>query len=185
MLRQLSACLLLAPIWVWAADSPSLSWPQFRGPGGKGVGDDRAALPSEFGPDKNVVWKTPLPSGHGSPCIWGDRIFVTSYDASKQLLEVDIRLAKITKVSEHKLANDFYSALRSEAVHFHSRIAYPHLPIIESLHWTECDSINRLPALLLIWENEEKCEAGRQTEFMQDAHAAKGIPPAIELLRES
>src|ERR1700722_17625656 len=88
MLRKLPACLLFAPIWVWAADSPSLSWPQFRGPGGKGVGDDRAALPSEFGPNKNVVWKTPLPSGHGSPCIWGDRIFVTSFDVSRKLLEV-------------------------------------------------------------------------------------------------
>ncbi len=88
MLRKLPACLLLAPIWVWVADSPSLSWPQFRGPGGKGVGDDRAALPSEFGPNKNVVWKTPFPSGHSSPCIWCDRIFVTSFDVGRKLLEV-------------------------------------------------------------------------------------------------
>ena len=88
MLRKLPACLLLAPIWGWAADSPSLNWPQFRGPAGNGVGDDRAALPSEFGPNKNVVWKTPLPGGHGSPCIWGDRIFVTSFDVSRKLLEV-------------------------------------------------------------------------------------------------
>ncbi len=81
-------CFLLAVICVFAADSPAQNWPQFRGPSGSGVGDERANLPSEFGPNKNVVWKTALPSGHGSPCIWGDRIFVTSFDAGKKLLEV-------------------------------------------------------------------------------------------------
>jgi outer membrane protein assembly factor BamB len=88
MFRKLSVCFLLAAFCLLAADSPSLNWPQFRGPGGSGIGDDRAELPSEFGPNKNVIWKTALPSGHGSPCIWGDRIFVTSYDAGKKLLEV-------------------------------------------------------------------------------------------------
>jgi outer membrane protein assembly factor BamB len=87
-LRKFSVCFLLAPIYGIAADSPALNWPQFRGPGGSGVGDERSVLPSEFGPNKNVVWKTSLPSGHGSPCIWGDRIFVTSFDAAKNLLEV-------------------------------------------------------------------------------------------------
>jgi outer membrane protein assembly factor BamB len=29
-----------------------------------------------------------LPGGQGSPCIWGDRIFVTSFDAGKKQLEV-------------------------------------------------------------------------------------------------
>lgn len=52
------------------------------------MGDERAALPKEFGPNKNVVWKTRLPSGHGSPCIWGNRVFITSFDSEKKLLEV-------------------------------------------------------------------------------------------------
>src|SRR5205085_3375036 len=30
-----------------------------------------------FGPDKNVVWKTPVPFGHSSPVIGGELIFLT------------------------------------------------------------------------------------------------------------
>ena len=87
-MRNVLVCCLLAAICALADDPPSLNWPQFRGPGGSGVGDERAALPSEFGPNKNVAWKTRLPSGHDSPCIWGNRVFITSFDSDKKLLEV-------------------------------------------------------------------------------------------------
>lgn len=86
MKKSLLLCLL-AGSWLEAADSTPPRWPQFRGPAGSGIGDE-TSLPSEFGPGKNVGWKTPLPSGHGSPCIWGDRIFVTSFTPEKKLLEV-------------------------------------------------------------------------------------------------
>jgi outer membrane protein assembly factor BamB len=36
-------------------------------------------LPSEFGPQKNVAWKTELPPGHSSPVLTRDRIFVTAH----------------------------------------------------------------------------------------------------------
>jgi len=57
-------------------------WPQFRGPGGSGVavGSD---FPIHFGPESNVVWKTALPTGHSSPCIWGNRIFLTGLSDGK------------------------------------------------------------------------------------------------------
>jgi outer membrane protein assembly factor BamB len=71
-----------------AADSGEDRWPQFRGPGGLGIGSDKAALPSEFGPGKALVWKTELPQGHGSPCVWGDRIFVTGFDPAGKKIEV-------------------------------------------------------------------------------------------------
>jgi outer membrane protein assembly factor BamB len=54
-------------------------WSQFRGPNGTGV-SPTTGLPSEFGPNKNVVWKTELPSGHSSPVLTKDRIFVTAHD---------------------------------------------------------------------------------------------------------
>jgi outer membrane protein assembly factor BamB len=54
-------------------------WPQFRGPNGSGVGDARH-LPSEFGPDRNVVWKIPVPFGHSSPVITGNTIFLTGIE---------------------------------------------------------------------------------------------------------
>ncbi len=52
-------------------------WPQFRGPGGTAVADGRP-LPAKIGPDRNVVWKVPLPPGHSSPIVFGDRIYLTA-----------------------------------------------------------------------------------------------------------
>ncbi len=54
------------------------NWPQFRGPGGNciAVGE---SIPLEFGPDKHVAWRVELPIGHSSPCVWGDRIFLTGH----------------------------------------------------------------------------------------------------------
>jgi outer membrane protein assembly factor BamB len=57
-------------------------WPQFRGPNAAGVSEDTSP-PTEFGPDKNVVWKTTLPPGHSSPSIAGDKIFVTAAENDK------------------------------------------------------------------------------------------------------
>jgi outer membrane protein assembly factor BamB len=57
-------------------------WPQFRGANASGV-SSATGLPTEFGPEKNVVWKTALPPGHSSPVLSADRIFVTAYDADR------------------------------------------------------------------------------------------------------
>ena len=58
-------------------------WAQFRGPRGRGVAADDAALPVEFGPSNNLVWKSEVGSGISSPCIWGDRIFLTASDGEE------------------------------------------------------------------------------------------------------
>lgn len=58
------------------------SWAQFRGPNASGVAAD-AKPPTEFGPTNNVLWKIELPYSPSSPCIWGDHIFVTTFDAGK------------------------------------------------------------------------------------------------------
>ena len=58
-------------------------WSQFRGPNGSGV-SATTGLPEEFGPTKNVVWKTTLPPGHSSPVLTKDRIFVTAFEKSSQ-----------------------------------------------------------------------------------------------------
>jgi outer membrane protein assembly factor BamB len=55
-------------------------WPQFRGANASGV-SETTSLPSEFGPSKNVLWKTALPPGHSSPVLTADRIFLTAFDA--------------------------------------------------------------------------------------------------------
>ena len=43
--------------------SQALRWPQFRGVDGAGVAAEGMKLPAEFGPDKHVVWKMPVPAG--------------------------------------------------------------------------------------------------------------------------
>jgi outer membrane protein assembly factor BamB len=63
------------------ADQP-LAWPQFRGPGGSGVADGQKP-PVEFGPDKNLKWKVPAPSGLSSPVVAGDKLVLTAFDGGK------------------------------------------------------------------------------------------------------
>src|SRR5579872_7449296 len=71
-----------------AADQTIPSWPQFRGPGGSGIAADSDNPPLQFGPAKHLLWKTALPSGHSSPAIWANRIFLTSFDKDTGKLEV-------------------------------------------------------------------------------------------------
>jgi outer membrane protein assembly factor BamB len=63
----------------------SAEWPQFRGPNSSGVSSS-TGLPVEFGPDKNVIWRTPLPPGHSSPVLTEDRIFLTAFEGDKLLV---------------------------------------------------------------------------------------------------
>jgi outer membrane protein assembly factor BamB len=74
---------LTAAAWAQA----TTDWPQFRGTNSTGIAD-RANPPTEFGPAKAVAWKIPVPEGHGSPCIWGNRIFLTAVDKPERKLEV-------------------------------------------------------------------------------------------------
>src|SRR6266480_7630286 len=60
----------------------ALAWPQFRGPGGSGVADGQKP-PVEFGPDKNVKWKVPVPGGLSSPIVAGDLLVLTAFDGGK------------------------------------------------------------------------------------------------------
>ncbi len=76
--------LVLAAGCLHAGDA---GWPQFRGPGGEGIAPDGVKYPVSFGPDRNVLWKTPLPAGLSSPCIWGERIFLTGFDTKTRKLE--------------------------------------------------------------------------------------------------
>jgi outer membrane protein assembly factor BamB len=59
-------------------------WPMFRGINGSGVAHV-TSVPAEFGPNKNVLWKTPLPFGHSSPVITGDLIFVTGAEGGERV----------------------------------------------------------------------------------------------------
>jgi outer membrane protein assembly factor BamB len=77
MLRTLSISLILGTGVLVAAHSvPPPDWSRFRGPNGSGIAE-ATGLPTEFGPEKNLVWKLALPTGHSSPILFEDRIYLT------------------------------------------------------------------------------------------------------------
>jgi outer membrane protein assembly factor BamB len=52
-------------------------WNQFRGP--HGDGETTAKIPTEFGDEKNVAWKTAIHGkGWSSPVVWGNQIWLTT-----------------------------------------------------------------------------------------------------------
>lgn len=59
-------------------------WPEFRGPHRSGTAAD-ADLPEHFGPGSNVVWSAQIPSGHSSPVVVNDRLFITAFAEEKLL----------------------------------------------------------------------------------------------------
>jgi outer membrane protein assembly factor BamB len=58
------------------------NWPQFRGPDGSAIAE-KSDPSIHFGPSSNVLWKIEIGSGNSSPCVWGNRIFLTSFDKTR------------------------------------------------------------------------------------------------------
>jgi len=78
-----TAILLIATAVTLTTTALAEDWSQFRGPNGTGV-SATTGLPVEFGPKKNVIWKTELPPGHSSPVLTRNRIFVTAHTKEKE-----------------------------------------------------------------------------------------------------
>jgi outer membrane protein assembly factor BamB len=78
-------------------------WPEFRGPTGQGHAEGK--LPLHWGPDKNVVWKQPIPgAGWSSPVVVAGRVYLTTAvpkaeaataDRSLRALCLDARSGKV------------------------------------------------------------------------------------------
>ena len=64
--------VLLAARAVLAED-----WTRFRGSNGGGVSAE-ARPPADFSAPEALVWRIPLPPGHSSPILYGDRIYLTA-----------------------------------------------------------------------------------------------------------
>lgn len=73
-MTRLALFVILSAGAVWAAD-----WVQFRGPNAAGVAET-AGAPEKLAPE-NLLWRAPVPAGHSSPIVVGDRIFVTAVDS--------------------------------------------------------------------------------------------------------
>src|SRR5262249_12202576 len=91
------------------------SWPHFRGPkAGVAVGDQK--LPADVGPDKNVIWKTPLPPGHSSPIVHGERIYLNAV-RDKELLVIALDGRTGQPVWEAKVPHEAREKIHSIGSH--------------------------------------------------------------------
>ena len=73
-----SLLLLLLILLAVCIQALAQDWPEFRGPTGQGVSDERG-LPLTWSETSNVKWKTAIPGkGWSSPAILGDRIWLTA-----------------------------------------------------------------------------------------------------------
>jgi len=79
LFASLAASLLAAP-------APAENWPQWRGPRHDAVSNE-TGIPTEWGKDKNVAWRLPLPGQAGAtPVVWGENIFLTTVDGDELAL---------------------------------------------------------------------------------------------------
>ncbi len=79
IMKTRSSALLAAIVLVaGTTTSQSADWPAWRGDlAGSGATSEKS-LPLEWGKEKNVRWRVPLPErGNSTPIVLGDRIFVT------------------------------------------------------------------------------------------------------------
>jgi len=77
---RLSAILpLLTAIGAFAAEPSPGEWTRFRGPNGTGI-SPATGLPVKW-TEADYNWKVKLPgTGHSSPVLWGDKLFITCGD---------------------------------------------------------------------------------------------------------
>jgi outer membrane protein assembly factor BamB len=62
------------------------NWPRFRGPNGTGISTDNK-VPVKWSARDGILWKTALPgTGHSSPIVWGERVFLQSANGKERLL---------------------------------------------------------------------------------------------------
>ncbi len=88
------SCLgLLTAILCAGLSAVAANWPQYRGPGARGV-DESQALATNWNVEtgENIRWQTPLPGlAHASPIVWGDRVYiVTAVKPGKADLKVGL-----------------------------------------------------------------------------------------------
>lgn len=77
--RSLHLTLLL---FLTSGLAGAADWPRFRGPNGTGIGET-TGLPAQFGPEKNVIWKTAVSPGLSSPVVAGNHVYLTGLDGER------------------------------------------------------------------------------------------------------
>ena len=76
------AALILLGLAFTTGGASAEEWTRFRGPNGSGIANG-SGYPSDFGPDKNVVWKAAVRPGKSSPVLTERHVFITAFDEGK------------------------------------------------------------------------------------------------------
>lgn len=80
IVKRIWSGLILLGLAIMAGQSHALgeNWPVWRGPNGDGTSGE-TNVPTKWSGTDNIAWKTAIPgSGHSSPIVWGDRIFLST-----------------------------------------------------------------------------------------------------------
>ena len=110
MRKTLCTLLALCFVSLIAAPADAQEWTRFRGPNGTGI-SKATTIPVEWSP-ADYNFKIDLPGiGHGSPVVWGEKVFLMSAnpkDATRYLLCYDATTGKqlwkrTYKSSRHRL----------------------------------------------------------------------------------
>jgi outer membrane protein assembly factor BamB len=84
--------ILVATLLTMPLAAAPVDWSRFRGPNGSGL-SEATRIPTEFGPDRNVIWRLPLPQGHSSPILFENRIYLTAFRGDELVTLAIDRLA--------------------------------------------------------------------------------------------
>ena len=101
----------VSPVEGWddlpAAAPGADDWPWWRGPAVNNVARADQSPPLAWGADKNILWRAAVEGkGHGTPCIWGDRIFLAAGDKAKKSISV---LCLDRRTGKEQWRRDVYS----------------------------------------------------------------------------
>ena len=73
----LNSCVTILLVTNAVFQASAQEWTRFRGPNGTGISPAKT-IPTKW-TEKDFNWKTDLPgTGHSSPVLWGDKIFLTA-----------------------------------------------------------------------------------------------------------
>ena len=103
--------VLMTTLLVLVSGRVDADWPQFRGVNSAGIGT--GSPPIEFGPGKNQLWKTEVGAGHSSPCIVGNKIYITTFDPE----ELSVALVCLDRNNGRKIWQQDFSVDEFEKGH--------------------------------------------------------------------
>lgn len=98
--------IAILAFWLILVHQPCLladNWPSWRGPSYDGISKEEQ-VPISWNHSENILWRVAIPgSGHSSPIVWDDAIFLTTCDLAKhsrQLMRLERDTGRIMWVRD-------------------------------------------------------------------------------------